>query len=78
MFQTNLVPYNSNVKNVHLDYARGKDVLMNVFVKNKVLKMVVNTLNFVFLVIECSEMTLSVEVIGKVKMNDKEIVMWNV
>lgn len=34
---------------------------MNVMFKGENFKMVVNTLNFVFLVIECSEMILSVD-----------------
>lgn len=40
---------------------RRKDVLMKRFFVNDLKKMVVNTLNFVLLVIECLVMNLSVE-----------------
>lgn len=47
------------VRNVHFDCARSEDVLMKVLLKG--FKMVVNTLNFVFLVIECLVTIISVE-----------------
>lgn len=44
-----LVIKNNNVRNVHFDCARHEYVLMSVLLK-ELKKMVVNTLNFVFLV----------------------------